>query len=199
PHARQPLPPPDPRAARRWWCPGRAPRAGGGAGRARRRRAAAGRARRRAAARPPHQAEDAAPASANGSDWQPLAPQSMPGVFYDGASITQLSERPVVMLATVAWFYAQPRVSETNGQPYGSVTQAVIMNCSNNTYTVTETQHFAGPNATGSLVESLPVAGMTNAPVVRDPVQRSLRTVICPADGRRARPQGTAASRDATP
>ncbi|PJM68315.1 surface-adhesin E family protein [Achromobacter ruhlandii] len=148
---------------------------------------------------PPHQAEDAAPASANGSDWQPLAPQSMPGVFYDGASITQLSERPVVMLATVAWFYAQPRVSETNGQPYGSVTQAVIMNCSNNTYTVTETQHFAGPNATGSLVESLPVAGMTNAPVVRDPVQRSLRTVICPADGRRARPQGTAASRDATP
>ncbi|MFY2566289.1 surface-adhesin E family protein [Achromobacter ruhlandii] len=148
---------------------------------------------------PPHQAEDAAPASANGSDWQPLAPQSMPGVFYDGASITQLSERPVVMLATVAWFYAQPRVSETNGQPYGSVTQAVIVNCSNNTYTVTETQHFAGPNATGSLVESLPVAGMTNAPVVRDPVQRSLRTVICPADGRRARPQGTAASRDATP
>lgn len=148
---------------------------------------------------PPHQAEDAAPASANGSDWQPLAPQSMPGVFYDGASITQLSERPVVMLATVAWFYAQPRVSETNGQPYGSVTQAVIMNCSNNTYTVTETQHFAGPNATGSLVESLPVAGMTNAPVVRDPVQRSLRTVICPADGRRARPQGTSASRDATP
>lgn len=148
---------------------------------------------------PPHQAEDAAPASANGSDWQPLAPQSMPGVFYDGASITQLSERPVVMLATVAWFYAQPRVSETNGLPYGSVTQAVIMNCSNNTYTVTETQHFAGPNATGSLVESLPVAGMTNAPVVRDPVQRSLRTVICPADGRRARPQGTAASRDATP
>ncbi|CAB3741874.1 hypothetical protein LMG1866_05663 [Achromobacter ruhlandii] len=148
---------------------------------------------------PPHQAEDAAPASVNGSDWQPLAPQSMPGVFYDGASITQLSERPVVMLATVAWFYAQPRVSETNGQPYGSVTQAVIMNCSNNTYTVTETQHFAGPNATGSLVESLPVAGMTNAPVVRDPVQRSLRTVICPADGRRARPQGTAASRDATP
>ncbi|AMG46892.1 surface-adhesin E family protein [Achromobacter ruhlandii] len=148
---------------------------------------------------PPHQAEDAAPASANGSDWQPLAPQSMPGVFYDGVSITQLSERPVVMLATVAWFYAQPRVSETNGQPYGSVTQAVIMNCSNNTYTVTETQHFAGPNATGSLVESLPVAGMTNAPVVRDPVQRSLRTVICPADGRRARPQGTAASRDATP
>jgi hypothetical protein len=123
----------------------------------------------------------------------------MPGVFYDGASITQLSERPVVMLATVAWFYAQPRVSETNGQPYGSVTQAVIMNCSNNTYTVTETQHFAGPNATGSLVESLPVAGMTNAPVVRDPVQRSLRTVICPADGRRARPQGTSASRDATP
>lgn len=148
---------------------------------------------------PPHQAEDAAPASAHGSDWQPLAPQSMPGVFYDGASITQLSERPVVMLATVAWFYAQPRVSETNGQPYGSVTQAVIMNCSNNTYTVTETQHFAGPNATGSLVESLPVAGMTNAPVVRDPVQRSLRTVICPADSRRARPQGTAASRDATP
>ncbi|WP_063581776.1 surface-adhesin E family protein [Achromobacter ruhlandii] len=148
---------------------------------------------------PPHQAEDAAPASANGSDWQPLAPQSMPGVFYDGASITQLSERPVVMLATVAWFYAQPRVSETNGQPYGSVTQAVIMNCSNNTYTVTETQHFAGPNATGSLVESLPVAGMTNAPVVRDPVQRSLRTVICPAASSRARPQGTAASRDATP
>lgn len=77
-------------------------------------------------------------------------PAKHAGVFYDGASITQLSERPVVMLATVAWFYAQPRVSETNGQPYGSVTQAVIMNCSNNTYTVTETQHYAGPNATGS-------------------------------------------------
>ncbi|WP_241052379.1 surface-adhesin E family protein [Achromobacter xylosoxidans] len=134
-----------------------------------------------------------------GSDWQPLAPQSMPGVFYDGASITQLSERPVVMLATVAWFYAQPRVSETNGQPYGSVTQAVIMNCSNNTYTVTETQHYAGPNATGSLVESLPVAGMSSAPVARDPVQRSLRTVICPADGRRAPSQGAAAGKDSSP
>lgn len=133
------------------------------------------------------QADSAEARSGNGSDWQPLAPQTMPGVFYDGASITQLSERPVVMLATVAWFYAQPRVSETNGQPYGSVTQAVIMNCSANTYTVTETQHYTGPNATGSLVESLPVAGMNNAPVVRDPVQRSLRTVICPADGSRAR------------
>ncbi|MGE4435111.1 surface-adhesin E family protein [Achromobacter sp.] len=133
------------------------------------------------------QDDSAATVSGNGSDWQPLAPQSMPGVFYDGASITQLSERPVVMLATVAWFYAQPRVSETNGQPYGSVTQAVIMDCSANTYTVTETQHYTGPNATGSLVESLPVAGVNNAPVVRDPVQRSLRTVICPADGGRAR------------
>lgn len=63
------------------------------------------------------QADSAEARSGNGSDWQPLAPQTMPGVFYDGASITQLSERPVVMLATVAWFYAQPRVSETNGQP----------------------------------------------------------------------------------
>ncbi|MEN5396718.1 surface-adhesin E family protein [Achromobacter xylosoxidans] len=144
----------------------------------------------------PREADNTGLAPSPGSDWQPLAPQSMPGVFYDGASITQLSERPVVMLATVAWFYAQPRVSETNGQPYGSVTQAVIMNCSNNTYTVTETQHYAGPNATGSLVESLPVAGMSSAPVVRDPVQRSLRTVICPADGRRAPPQGTAAGKD---
>ena len=113
--------------------------------------------------------------------WQPLAPQSMPGVFYDRDSIVQLTERPLVMLATVAWFYAQPRVSEANGQPYGSVTQPVTLNCSNNTYTITETQHYAGPDATGELVESLPVAGISNAPVARDPVQRQLRSVICPA------------------
>ena len=105
----------------------------------------------------------------------------MPGVFYDRDSIVQLTERPLVMLATVAWFYAQPRVSEANGQPYGSVTQPVTINCSNNTYTITETQHYAGPDATGELVESLPVAGISNAPVARDPVQRQLRSVICPA------------------
>ncbi|MCL7197586.1 surface-adhesin E family protein, partial [Escherichia coli] len=55
------------------------------------------------------------------------------------------------------------------------------INCSNNTYTIPETQHYAGPNATGELVESLPVAGISNAPVARDPVQRQLRGVICPA------------------
>ncbi|CAB3900936.1 MULTISPECIES: surface-adhesin E family protein [Achromobacter] len=112
--------------------------------------------------------------------WQPLAPQSMPGVFYDRDSIVQLTERPLVMLATVAWFYAQPRVSEANGQPYGSVTQPVTINCTNNTYTITATQHYAGPDATGELVESLPVAGISNAPVARDPVQRKLRALICP-------------------
>ncbi len=123
----------------------------------------------------------------SGPDWQPVDSQAMPGVFYDKESVAQMSERPVVMLVTVAWFYAQPRVSEANGQPYGSVTQPVVMNCSNNTYTVTETQHYAGPNATGGLVESIPVAGISNAPVARDPVQRKLRGVICPAGGKSAR------------
>ena len=123
----------------------------------------------------------------SGPDWQPVDSQAMPGVFYDKESVAQMSERPVVMLVTVAWFYAQPRVSEANGQPYGSVTQPVIMNCSSNTYTVTETQHYAGPNATGGLVESIPVAGISNAPVARDPVQRKLRGVICPTGGKSAR------------
>ncbi len=122
-----------------------------------------------------------------GPDWQPVDSQAMPGVFYDQESVAQMSERPVVMRVTVAWFYAQPRVSEANGQPYGSVTQPVVMNCSNNTYTVTETQHYAGPNATGGLVESIPVAGISNAPVARDPVQRKLRGVICPTSGKSAR------------
>lgn len=119
--------------------------------------------------------------------WTPLDPKAMPGVFYDSTSIAPMSERPVVMAVTVAWFYAQPRVSETNGQPYGSVSQPIILNCSANTYTVTQTQHYAGNNATGALVESIPVAGIHNAPVARDPVQRKLRDVVCPTSGKSAR------------
>lgn len=119
--------------------------------------------------------------------WTPLDPQAMPGVFYDSASIAPVSEKPVVMGVTVAWFYAQPRVSETNGHPYASVSQPITLNCTANTYTVTETQHYAGNNATGALVESIPVAGIRNAPVARDPVQRKLRAMVCPTAGKSAR------------
>ncbi|QVQ28516.1 surface-adhesin E family protein [Achromobacter deleyi] len=124
---------------------------------------------------------------AGGPNWVPVDPQSMPGVFYDSNSIQALSERPPVMAATVAWFYAQPRVSEANGQPYGSVAQPITLNCSANTYTVTEVQHYAGNDATGAIVESIPVAGIRNAPVTRDPVQRRLRELICPANGKSTR------------
>ncbi|KRC68225.1 hypothetical protein D3C87_927820 [compost metagenome] len=120
-------------------------------------------------------------------NWVPVDPQAMPGVFYDSNSIQPVSERPPVMAATVAWFYAQPRVSEANGQPYGSVAQPVTLNCSANTYTVTEVQHYAGNDATGAIVESIPVAGIRNAPVTRDPVQRRLRELICPANGQSTR------------
>lgn len=119
--------------------------------------------------------------------WTPLDPQTMPGVFYNSASIARESERPVVMTVTVAWFYAQHRVSETTGQIYGSVAQPITLNCSADTYTVTETRHYAGNDATGALVESIPVAGIHNAPVARDPVQRKLRTVVCPAPGKNAK------------
>lgn len=123
----------------------------------------------------------------DGPAWTPLDPQAMPGVFYDSSSIAPVSERPVVMAVTVAWFYAQPRVSETNGQSYGSVAQPIMLNCSANTYTVTETRHYAGNNATGALVESIPVAGIRNAPVARDPVQRKLRAMVCPPPGKTVR------------
>jgi len=108
-------------------------------------------------------------------------------VFYDSASIKPLSERPAVMAVTVAWFYAQPRMSEANGQSYRSVTQPVTMNCSSNTYTVTRTLHYAGENATGSIVESPPTAGINNAPIAHDPVQRKLRGLVCPAGGKGVR------------
>ncbi|WP_313620217.1 surface-adhesin E family protein [Achromobacter sp.] len=120
-------------------------------------------------------------------NWVPVDPQAMPGVFYDSNSIQAVSERPTVMAVTVAWFYAQPRVSEANGQPYGSVTQPIMLNCGNNTYTVTEVRHHAGNNATGAIVESIPVAGILNAPVTRDPVQRRLRDLVCDANGKSAR------------
>ena len=123
----------------------------------------------------------------DGPAWTPLDPQAMPGVFYDTASIAPMTDRPVVMAVTVAWFYAQPRVSETTGQSYGSVSQPVLLNCSANTYTVTETRHYAGSNATGALVESIPVAGIHNAPVARDPVQRKLRAMVCPPPGKTVR------------
>ncbi|AZS79461.1 MULTISPECIES: surface-adhesin E family protein [Achromobacter] len=119
--------------------------------------------------------------------WTPLDPQTMPGVFYDSASIARVSEKPVTMAVTVAWFYAQHRVSETTGQTYGSVAQPITLNCSADTYTVTETRHYAGNDATGALVESIPVAGIHNAPVARDPVQRKLRAVVCPAPGKSGR------------
>ncbi|MGE8688343.1 MAG: surface-adhesin E family protein [Achromobacter sp.] len=119
-----------------------------------------------------------------GPEWAPLDPQTMPGVFYDSASIKPVTERPAVMAVTVAWFYAQPRISETNGQSYRSVTQPVSLNCEANTYTVDQTLHYAGENATGKLVESLPTAGIRNAPIAHDPVQRRLRELVCPAGGR---------------
>lgn len=120
-------------------------------------------------------------------DWVPVDPQAMPGVFYDSASVKVISERPAVMAVNVAWFYAQPRMSEANGQPYRSVAQPVTMNCSANTYTVNQIVHYAGENATGHIVESLPSANIRNAPVAQDPVQRTLRGVICPADGKSPR------------
>lgn len=123
----------------------------------------------------------------DGPEWVPVDPQAMPGVFYDSASIKPTSERPPVMAVTVAWFYAQPRVSEANGQPYRSVTQPVTLNCGNNTYTVDHTLHYTGENATGTLVESLPTAGIRNAPVAQDPVQRKLRGLICPAGAKNRR------------
>src|SRR5690349_18319553 len=99
-------------------------------------------------------------AAANDPAWVPVDPQAMPGVFYDSHSIRAVSENPAVRAVTVGWFYAQPRISEANGQPYGSVTQPVTMNCSANTYTVTEVLHHAGNDATGAIVESIPVAGI---------------------------------------
>ncbi len=126
-------------------------------------------------------------AAANDPAWVPVDPQTMPGVFYDSHSIRTVSESPTVMAVTVAWFYAQPRVSEANGQPYGSVTQPVTLNCGANTYTVTEVLHHAGNDATGAIVESIPVAGIRNAPVTRDPVQRRLRDLVCAANGKSAR------------
>ncbi|MEN4918561.1 surface-adhesin E family protein [Achromobacter spanius] len=126
-------------------------------------------------------------ATSIGPNWVPVDPQAMPGVFYDQNSILPVSERPTVMGVTVAWFYAQPRVSEANGQPYGSVTQPITLNCGANTYTVTEVRHHAGNDATGAIVESVPVPGIRNAPVTRDPVQRRLRDLICPAEGKSAR------------
>lgn len=128
-----------------------------------------------------------AQAASDSPEWAPVDPQAMPGVFYDGNSIVRVSERPTVMAVTVAWFYAQPRVSEATGQPYGSVTQAVTINCAANTYTVTEIQHHAGNDATGAIVASIPVAGIRNAPVTRDPVQRRLRDLICAGNGKSAR------------
>ncbi len=122
------------------------------------------------------------PGPALAANWTPLEPQAMPGVFYDSASVERLSERPLVMAVTVGWFYAQPRVSESTGLRYGSVTQAVTINCTDNTYTVMRRLHHAGGNATGALVESIPVNTVRNAPVARDPVQRSLRAMVCPAD-----------------
>lgn len=126
-------------------------------------------------------------AAANEPAWVPVDPQAMPGVFYDSNSIRAVSESPAVRAVTVAWFYAQPRVSEANGQPYGSVTQPVRLNCGANTYTVTEVLHHAGNDATGAIVESIPVAGIRNAPVTRDPVQRRLRDLVCAANGKSAR------------
>ncbi|MGY6271509.1 surface-adhesin E family protein [Achromobacter denitrificans] len=122
-----------------------------------------------------------------GPEWAPLDPQAMPGVFYDSASVKPLSENPRVMGVTVAWFYAQPRISEASGEPYRSVTQQVTLNCGNDTYTIGQTQHYAGENATGKLVEALPMAGIRNAPVAHDPVQRALRGLICPAGGKSRR------------
>ncbi|WAI81673.1 MULTISPECIES: surface-adhesin E family protein [Achromobacter] len=116
--------------------------------------------------------------------WTPLDPQAMPGVFYDSASVTRVSDKPAVMAVTVAWFYAQQRVSETTGQTYRSVAQLITLNCTTDTYTVTETRHYAGSDATGAVVESIPVADIHNAPVARDPVQRSLRAMVCPKAGR---------------
>lgn len=126
-------------------------------------------------------------AAANDPAWVPVDPQAMPGVFYDSHSIRAVSENPAVRAVTVAWFYAQPRISEANGQPYGSVTQPVTMNCSANTYTVTQVLHHTGNDATGAIVESIPVAGIRNAPVTRDPVQRRLRDLVCAANGKSAR------------
>lgn len=127
-----------------------------------------------------------AQAAANDPAWVPVDPQAMPGVFYDSNSIRTVSESPAVMAVTVAWFYAQPRISEANGQPYGSVTQPITLNCGANTYTVTEVLHHAGNDATGAIVESIPVAGIRNAPVTRDPVQRRLRDLVCAANGKSA-------------
>ncbi|MGS1107404.1 surface-adhesin E family protein [Achromobacter anxifer] len=122
-----------------------------------------------------------------GPDWVPVDPQAMPGVFYDSASIKVVSERPAVMAVNVAWFYAQPKISAANGQPYRSVAQPVTMNCTANTYTVSQVVHYAGENATGPIVESLPPPGIRNAPIAQDPVQRKLREVMCPANGRSPR------------
>jgi len=126
-------------------------------------------------------------AAANDPNWVPVDPQAMPGVFYDTHSVRAVSDNPTVMAVTVAWFYAQPRISEANGQPYGSVTQPVTLNCAANTYTVTQVLHHAGNDATGAIVESIPVAGIRNAPVTRDPVQRRLRDLICVENGKSAR------------
>jgi len=120
-------------------------------------------------------------------DWLPVDPQAMPGVFYDSASIKVVSERPAVMALNVAWFYAQPKISAANGQPYRSVTQPVTMNCTAGTYTVSQVVHHAGENATGPIVESLPPPGIRNAPIAQDPVQRKLREMVCPANGKGAR------------
>ncbi|CAB3636831.1 MULTISPECIES: surface-adhesin E family protein [Achromobacter] len=116
--------------------------------------------------------------------WLPLDPQAMPGVFYDSASIKVVSERPAVMAVNVAWFYAQPKISAANGQPYRSVIQPVTMNCTAGTYTVSQVVHHAGENATGPIVESLPPPGIRNAPIAQDPVQRKLREIVCPVNGK---------------
>jgi hypothetical protein len=58
------------------------------------------------------------------------------------------------------------------------------MNCTAGTYTVSQVVHHAGENATGPIVESLPPPGIRNAPITQDPVQRKLREIVCPTNGK---------------
>jgi hypothetical protein len=120
--------------------------------------------------------EDAvAPADAP-RDWVVLNRKTMPEVSYDRANMQQLSRSPLVLLLDLR-FQHEPAIAIGDGAPYSATVETLKMNCTQGTYTLVQSAHYADIDA--SQFQDNGDAEAKDLPMARDSVKQQLKKLVC--------------------
>jgi hypothetical protein len=111
-------------------------------------------------------------------DWAAVNRKTMPEISYDRANTMQLSRSPLVMQVDVRFKHTPP-IEIVGSEPIAATVETLSMNCTQGTYTLLSTAHFADTDATQ--FQDNGDAQAKNLPMARDNVKQQLKKLVCAA------------------